>query len=263
MAVPGPVLFARYAYPPSELGYCGPGDPAGMLRSASLAEGVLGPASPPGGIGDLERRAARFDGAWPYLKLIARSSGIPDPLAADVVEAYWVGNGLLANVSPGALAGCAPKGAGIHLESPGRHLFRLERVADGGAVAQHSFHVFAVYPWLGILRSGAREPALGILDRCRIRWGRVQDLDGDFISVISRPLLYEEKRLRLGAPRPERVRHELDGMSPVPHLQPGDAVSLHWDWVCDRLSLGALRYLVWSTRRNLAAVNVLGAGIPG
>ena len=29
--LPGPVLFARYAYPPNALGYCGPDDPAALL----------------------------------------------------------------------------------------------------------------------------------------------------------------------------------------------------------------------------------------
>ena len=36
---------------------------------------------------------------------------------------------------------------------------------------QHSLHVFAVYPWLGLLRGGMDGPPLEVLDRCRIRWG--------------------------------------------------------------------------------------------
>jgi len=33
-AVSGAELFARYAYPPNELGYCGPGEPAALLEAA-------------------------------------------------------------------------------------------------------------------------------------------------------------------------------------------------------------------------------------
>ena len=39
--------------------------------------------------------ARSFQGAWPYLELIAGATGIPDPLDYRVVEAYWVGNRLL------------------------------------------------------------------------------------------------------------------------------------------------------------------------
>ena len=31
--VSGPVLFARYAFPPNQLGYCGPDDAAGFFTS--------------------------------------------------------------------------------------------------------------------------------------------------------------------------------------------------------------------------------------
>ncbi len=40
-------------------------------------------------------------------------------------------------------------------------------------------------------------------------------------------------------------------------LVPGDVVSLHWDWVCDRLSPTGLGWLRYCTERNLAAVNSL------
>ena len=53
-------------------------------------------------------------------------------------------------------------------------------------VAQHNFHVFAVYPWLGLLRAGMEGPPLEILDRCRIRWGRVEAVHGDLVTVRSR-----------------------------------------------------------------------------
>ena len=34
--VSGPALFARYAYAPNALGYCGPNDPSALLESAAL-----------------------------------------------------------------------------------------------------------------------------------------------------------------------------------------------------------------------------------
>ena len=93
-AAPGPVLFARYAYPPNALGYCGPGDPSALLGAAAEGTDVPG----------LGRLAARFEGAWPYLQLIAACNGLDDPLDRRVVEAYWVGNDLIARVPASALA---------------------------------------------------------------------------------------------------------------------------------------------------------------
>jgi hypothetical protein len=40
-------------------------------------------------------------------------------------------------------------------------------------------------------------------------------------------------------------------------LRPGDVVSLHWDWVCDRLTQASFDWLRYCTLRNLASVNLL------
>ncbi len=90
----GALLFARYAYPPNARGLCGADAPATLLEygDARAADG---------GLVELART---FEGAWPYLTLIAQANGVADPLDPRVVEAYWVGNGLLARVPPGKLA---------------------------------------------------------------------------------------------------------------------------------------------------------------
>ena len=90
---PGALLFARYAYPPNALGYCGADEPRTLLEY-----GAAGVAD-----GGLVQAARTFEGAWPYLELIAGANGLDDPLDPHVVEAYWVGNGLL-DTSPRALA---------------------------------------------------------------------------------------------------------------------------------------------------------------
>ncbi len=241
---PGPVLFARYAYPPNSLGYCGPGDPSALLDAASDGTDVVG----------LGQLATRFDGAWPYLRLLAACAGIDDPLDRRVVEAYWVGNGLLAQVSPSTLAASlsdrfAPR--------TGRRFESLVSAVAAGGIPQHSFHVFAVYPWLGLLRAGMDGPPMEVLDRCRIRWGRIEAVTGDLVAVTSRALVFDGSRLVLGPSRVEQARRSLDGVGLAGDLRPGDAVSLHWDWVCDRLSPTALTWLRYSTGRNLDAVNSL------
>src|SRR3954451_5699142 len=78
--VPGPIRFARYAYGPNRLGYCGP----------DAADELLGEAAAGGDLRRIRELAQGFEGAWPYLELIARSNGIAGPLDGRVVEAYWL-----------------------------------------------------------------------------------------------------------------------------------------------------------------------------
>jgi hypothetical protein len=240
----GPVLFARYAYPPNALGYCGPSDATEFLETALDGRHIT----------DLTRLAARFEGAWPYLQLIASCNGIADPLDYRVAEAYWVGNQLVARVPQSALA----RSMGSRFEiRAGRRFDSLVSAVPAGGIPQHNFHVFAVYPWLGLLRAGTDGPPLEVLDRCRIRWGRVLTVAGDLVVVRSRELCFDGSRLTLGPDRVEKARYSLDGATLTADLQPGDTVSLHWDWVCDRLSPSALRWLQYCTLRNLDAVNSL------
>jgi hypothetical protein len=241
--MPGPVLFARYAYPPNALGYCGPGDSAALLGMVSEGADLEG----------LSQRATRFEGAWPYLQLIAGCNGISEPLDPRVVEAYWTGNGLLTKVPPSAVM----SSLGERFERrAGTRLGSLLSAAPGG-ILQHSYHVFAVYPWLGLMRAGMDGPPLEVLDRCRVRWGCIQEVTGDMVTVRSRRLGFEGSQLILGAEQTEQARRGFDGVVSTADLQPGDVVSLHWDWVCDRLSRAALNWLQYCTLRNLDAVNSL------
>ncbi len=245
-AVPGPVVFAHFAYPPNALGYCGPPDSSALWESA--AEGT--------DLRVVSDLAARFEGAWPYLQLIASCNGIEDPLDPRVVDAYWIGNPLLERVSSAALV--------AHLDAHferygGREFAPVAEAALAGGAAHHNFHVFAVYPWLGLLRAGTKGAPLMVLDRCRIRWARVLSADGDTITVQGRALAFEDHLLVEGPERVEQVRRSVDGVGFVEELEPGDTVALHWDWVCERLAPGALRRLrAWSGRMR-AAVNAQAA----
>lgn len=240
----GAVRFCRYAYAPNALGYCGP-DAAPAL----LQHGASGEAGP-----DLERLARGFDGAWPYLSLIAGANGIADPLDARVVEAYWVGNRLLRGVDAPALGRFLEERFRPRL---GRRWSAVGDLPELSAVPHHNLHVFAVYPWLGLLRDrGGAEP-LRVLDRCRVRWGTVTAVgDGD-VRVRTRPLAYDGTALTLRPPRVETAVASVDGQGFVADLRPGDRVSLHWDWVCERLDDRGVSALQRSTAGALAAANAL------
>jgi hypothetical protein len=238
---PGPLLFARYAYPPNALGLCG------AEQSRTLLEYGTAGASDEG----LAELARAFEGAWPYLKLIADANQIRDPLDSRVVEAYWVGNSLLNRVSPQTLA--------RHVEDrfKGRVGRSWERIVDAvaaGAVPHHTFHVFAVYPWLGLLRTGDVAQPLSVLDRCRIGPGLVESVDAESVDVLAPSLHWDGQTLALGPWERRTARFGEDGLgfvSPQPH----DWVSLHWDFVCDRLTREQAAILLRANEQALAAVN--------
>ena len=250
MAVSGTTLFARYAYPPNELGYCGPGDASVLLGRDS-----------PGAEQQIARHARQFEGAWPYLEIIASAAQIADPLDARVVEAYWIGNGLLDNVDPASLVS------------------RLQEqfVGQVGAswapgLPHHSFHVFAVYPWVGLLRRGGditgqgNDVALSVLEQCRIRWGEVVAIEGERVRVRSQPLVLRDGVLVLGPPREETAAWSVEGSSLLtsasldaqvasPPVAVGDQVAMHWDWVCDVLTVAQVVQLEARSADQLGRTN--------
>jgi hypothetical protein len=241
--VPGPALFARYAFPPNSHGFCGPED-----HTAFFEYGVAG--ADDRGLRELSRR---FAGAWPYLELIAGATGIADPLDRRVVEAYWVGSPRLDRVGVRAVGSSMDD---RFRRMTGPRLSTLTESVLAGGVPHHSFAVFCVYPWTGLLSDGRKAPhALTVLDRCRIRWGRVLAVHGDQVVVSSSPLTWDGRRLALGEPQTETAVRSVDGIGMVGDLRADDWVSLHWEWVCDRLSDRQVGQLASFTRRHLRVVN--------
>jgi hypothetical protein len=242
----GPVLFARYAYGPNRFGYCGPEDAAELLEAGAAGHGA-------GQEHALRSLARGFEGAYPYLELIARANQLADPLDERVVEAYWLGNDLLWNVAPGPF--------GASLDERFRPRLRAEAwrwlttKPTAGARPIHAFHVLDVFPRIGLLRGGPADDVLGIMDSCRIRWGRVLERHGDHLVVTATPLGLIDGQLRLGSPRPERVQGWRDATGFLGAVEPGDIVSIHWSWACERLDGPRLTRLVTWTERQLAIAN--------
>ncbi|MGD2102468.1 MAG: DUF6390 family protein [Acidimicrobiia bacterium] len=235
--ISGPELFFRYARPPNELGYCGPGETG---QVAALAGGVVTPRA------ELTRIAAAFHGAWPYLELISQRAGL-SPLSAAVVEAYWMGNDLLGQVDLHDWGNSVDER--FRAQSGRRWPAVVEALNHGGS-PNHAFHVFCVYPWVGLLREGFVEPAVEVLDRCRISRGRVvRGTDDGQVVVSSRRLEWVDHRLVEAEPTRDLFKTSFEG------LEAGDIVSLHWDYVCQRLDRHRARALRLSHDRHLQIAN--------
>jgi hypothetical protein len=238
----GPVLFARYAYGPNRFGYCGPEDADELLEAGAAGQDRV-----------LRALAKQFEGAYPYLELIARSAGLPDPLDRGVVEAYWLGNGLLERVQPGAFGASIDERFRSRVRPADWRWFAAKPL--DGARPVHAFHVLDVFPRVGLIRGGEVAGILEIIDSCRIRWGRVLERIGDQLVVSATRLELAEGRLRHTRPGIERIQAWRDATGFIDVPEPGDIVSIHWSWACDRLDARQLANLVRWTDRQLAVAN--------
>ena len=238
----GERLFARYAYAPNHLGYCGPADSAALAELASTGHTAA----------DVRSIASRFSGAWPYLNVLAELAGIADPLDERVVRAYWTGSSLLDEVDrPRFWRNLLER---ISAAGAGRYWTHLKPALIAEAMPTHGFHVFGVYPWTRLL-SGDPGPALHVLDSCRIRWARVASVEGDHATVRGRHLDWNSRALRLGEETEESVRLTENGRPIVTDLSPGDWLAVHWDLACERLTVDQLWQLRRWTDWQLAATN--------
>ncbi|MFP5342401.1 MAG: DUF6390 family protein [Candidatus Limnocylindria bacterium] len=241
--VSGPILFARYAYGPNRLGLCGPDD-----AEALFGEGAQGTDER-----ELRALALGFEGAYPYLQLIAGANGIADPLDRRVVESYWLGGPLLDAVTPDLLGESLRRRFRARLSGPAWGWMRS--AAPAGAKPVHAFHVLDVFPKVGFLRAEQAAAVVTAMDSCRIRWGRVRERIGDGLLVDVVPLVMDEGKLAFGAPRPEHVTGWRDGRGFLGDVASGDVVSIHWGWACDVLGEDQARRLIAWTRRELEIAN--------
>jgi len=229
----GAEMFARYAYAPNALGYCGP---------------PLGATLRDGSVDEVRSAATRFSGAWPYLRVLSELTGIADPLDYRLVESYWLGGGVGSDLDPkdffdALLAIIGPQA--------GRYWSHLTEELACEAAGNHSFHVFGVYPWTRFLGRGMDEHPLGVLDNCRITWGTVVSRNGDNIEVRCRRLVCDGQALTLGEPSVRPLDVWADGYSAVPDVAVGDEVAVHWGRLCGRLDPQQVRRLAESTDRQL------------
>jgi hypothetical protein len=239
----GALLFGRYAFPPNRLGYCGPDSAQELFEYVSSERADRG-------LVELERR---FEGAYPYLCLIARANGIADPFDRRVVEAYWIGNEYLQRVDA----------ASFHASLDERFRPRVQRRDFAwltskltlGAKPHHNFHVFEVYLRTGLMNDPHATIMVESMDSCRISWGRVVSVDGAELVVARRPLRLIDGKLALAEEEIVRVTRQIEGRGFADHASPGAYVSLHWTWVCETLGLASLQRLASETRRYLQLAN--------
>lgn len=214
----GPQLFARYAFMPNRLTYCGGDDNRALFdycRAGVTDRGLL-------------ELLGQFAGAMPYLRLIARCNHIADPFDRRVIEAYWLGNSLLQGVETRALYDSLRDRFKKQMKAGVLDLVLGK--APAGARPHHSFHVIEVCPRKGWPHS------LDFMDNCRIAWGQVTSVNGATLEASVRPLQVVGNDLVLAPAEPRQIKRQLEGQGFVDDVVVGDWISIHWGWACQRLS---------------------------
>ncbi len=233
----GPQLFARYAFMPNRLTYCGGDDNKALFDYCAANFTDEG----------LRQLLRQFTGAMPYLQLIARCNAIHDPFAPHVVEAYWLGNEMLEGVEARALYDSLRERFGRQMKA--KDLQLVMGKAPAGAHPHHSFHVLEVCP-----RNGWPQ-ALSFMDNCRISWGKVVAVNGWTLSAEVRPLKLQGNDLMLGPAEARPINRQFDGRGFVDSVQPGDWVSIHWGWACQILTPKQVANLERWTEHHLRLAN--------
>lgn len=246
----GLLLFGKYAFAPNILQYCGPKDNKTFLeilkdypkekagKKNKLAE-------------EFKYLSLQFYGAVPYLKLIAGANGIKDFFNIKVVEAYWLGNNLLRNVSVNNLY--------CHIE---KRFSKRMRVKDWQSMKNteiinkakpfHNFHVFNIYSRVGLIRSGAYGNILKTMDNCRINWGKVKEISNGNAVIEYSPLEFNNLGdLGLGEKTVKKF-YFLDNS-----IKKGDDVSLHWNFICNKLTPQQKSNLSYWTNYHIHLFNAL------
>jgi len=226
-------LAALYGLKPYQLGFCGPQDKGKKVLLEYLK----------GSVPDKEAKEVlkSFKGEYPYLKLIAKSSGIKNLFDERVVRAYWVGNELLDKVKIFDLR----KMIFEEFSRPG--LLPKEIAAEKAqsipedSKPHHSFHVLVVGSISGrIVLEGK------LLDLCRISWGRVESkIKNQKLKVIYQPLVGN----KLGKPLKKIIDWNKDLL---PKVKIGDWVSFHWNQAVEVLTEKDRKNLEKYTKLSLA-----------
>ena len=233
----GVALGARFSIATNRLNYCGPADAEPALYDALVT-----------GTGSARAREAlgRFEALMPYLEAIGAANE-RDPFDREVVEAYWVGNGLLEAIDRPRFAALLT--ALTRRGLPPSIARRLAEHLPQRPLAHHVFHV--AFVGVGAV-TGHVPTTLENIEACRPALAEVVEHPAAEIVVEGPTVRADGPRLELAGRARRRLAYDPKALGPVAR---GDRVAVHWSWPALRLSTAEAEALTSWTARSLAAAN--------
>lgn len=209
-------MAASFSIVPNRLGFCGPQ----VSREQKILREFIRTGEKRS---EARKILGKFEGAYGYFCLIARKNEIKDPFQEKVVEAYWIGNNLLDNVSVRDIRGMIKKKftrPGLLSQEEANR--RIEKVPFG-ARPHHSFHVFI----LGTVTGTIDLNTVNLKDICRVGWGKVREIDERFENkvVVDYQPAVKEGTIKLGEFEKKELFWDKEVVS---QLKAGDYVAFHW-----------------------------------
>jgi hypothetical protein len=250
----GLLTCTRYAFPPNALHYCGPEKQVNLNAYQKEQIADYG----------LQEIIEQFETLFPYLSLIAYENNIRDPFDPRVVEAYWIGNDLLKNVSMNTLYYHLRDTLKLKKKVKPKDLELLFGKLDDGMLPHHTFHVVNVFTRTS---HHSIEHTVETMDACRISWGKMmpcsnpekntghpEQSKGSTITVLTKPLIIQNGKLAFGKPTaksvitPPHIKLKTDYRKPL-------FVSFHWNTLCDIITEEQGRRLEWYTNQAIQLAN--------
>jgi hypothetical protein len=241
-ALGGALQCARYAFMPNKLRYCGGN------KNRQLFEYTSEIYSDPG----LKDILEEFETLKPYLELIARENKIKDIFDSKVVEAYWIGNELLKKVKPKSLYSHMIDIQELKKKVRSDVLEKVVGVLPQGAMPHHSFHVINIPKRTGHYPV---EHTIETMDKCRISWGKVKSVKSYKLQVAINPLLFKQDNIVLGKNEIKEYIWRIGDKGFIKNIKRGDWVSIHWDFVCDKISEQQVKNLKYYTLLSINLAN--------
>lgn len=231
-------LAARFSCGPNALGLCGPAEFPSFIRKWFAGDGRKKDAGP------LARHMKKFIAPYEYMKIIADANGLA-PFDYEVVEAFWLGNKLLDQVSREQVASV------ITGPFVGPKYLSRERAAalvdslPARIYPHHSFHVFYIGSISGVLHGTPDE-----LDHCRVSWGKRMETGRggkDGWTVHTRPLELSGGRASFGQPVTRNWKPWMG--KPAPPV--GATLCAHWNQAVMEIDKKQEKNLEKYTRINM------------
>jgi hypothetical protein len=126
---------------------------------------------------------------------------------------------------------------------PKEHIKSLFQTQMFAPFPHHALHVFNSFSTMGTVPEpfasgqGSDEVVGGLMDKCRISWGKVIGADeSGQLTVEYEPVLRQQGKLSLGKTIPTKVLAQVQDKSFVNGVKAGDWISFHWGFACTVLT---------------------------
>jgi len=193
-----------------------------------------------------------FQTLYPYLEFIARANGIRDPFDERVIEAYWIGNQLLENITKSELYNHLIDKIELKKRLNIKLLRQVVNKIPLGARPHHNFHVLNIGKRTGNLDI---MHTLNTMDLCRISWGKIKKVNWPNLEVEYQPLVVREDKIGLGEMIDAKILGQIKDSGFIKRPKIGDWISFHWNFACEVLSDNQVNNLKKYTQESIQLVN--------